>query len=83
MDQDIVEQDKNGSELVVEFLYDENSRFAPGVLDRMLKCIFDTYHCSPKDLKITDAEANILVEKLDLIASHKELEIATMPFASR
>ncbi len=83
MNQDIVEQDKNGSDLVVEFLYDENSRFAPGVLDRMLQCILNTYHCSPEDLKITDAEANILVEKLYLIASHKEVEIANMPFASR
>lgn len=83
MNQEIVEQEKRGSELVVEFLNNENSRLSPALLEQMLKLISDTYHCSPEDLKITDDEAGTLIRELYLITSHKELEIAKMPFASK
>jgi len=72
--------DRNGRDLVVEFLCDENSRFAPGVPARMLKYISETYHCLPEQLDITDIEADDLItNKLYPIACQDDLEIAKMP----
>jgi hypothetical protein len=83
MNQVIVEQDKNGGELVVEFLNIQKSSRSPDRLEQMLKFISDTYGCSPEELDITDADANSLINKLYLIASARELAVANMVFGSR
>ena len=72
------EMARNGGELVMEFLYEQNSGFSQGTMDRMLKSVLETYQCTPDLLCITDNEANQLINKLHTIACERQLEIASM-----
>ena len=72
-----------GQELVLEFIEETKASCGNEVVDKLVMQIFEEYHCPPADLKISDEQANKLIDRLYWIACEQDLKTAMLPMTSR
>jgi hypothetical protein len=80
-------QAKLGGGLVTEFFAEVKMSLLPSEYDsihqKMLQCVKARFGCDVEALRITDEEANKLIEELYVIACERDLKVARMPFNSK